>query len=102
MIADVVWTYFDAVASRWPRAWNADERGLLLNRTQGFAGLMRFLSPVYRKCRKKDGSIELDDVVSILKKIKLKDEDLSTERFPPGTSGESLLFKKLLDESGLD
>ena len=46
-IADVVWNYFDAVRSKWTEAWGNLGRGSMLNKTNGFRGLMRFLRPAY-------------------------------------------------------
>jgi hypothetical protein len=42
-IADVLFRYFSAVRDKWPEAWNANEKGLILNRTNGFRALMRAL-----------------------------------------------------------
>ena len=46
-IADVLWNYFDAVRLKWPRAWAATGRGQILNKTNGFRGLMRFRRDAY-------------------------------------------------------
>src|SRR5262249_29145656 len=46
-IADVLWNYFDAARSRWPAAWDAAGRGLILNKTNGFRALMRFIRTAY-------------------------------------------------------
>src|SRR6266702_1421122 len=46
-ITDVLWNYFDAVRSKWTAAWNSTGSGLVLNKTNGFRALMRFLRPAY-------------------------------------------------------
>jgi DGQHR domain-containing protein len=102
VIADVVWTYFDGVAQRWNDAWHSSNKGEILNRTQGFRGLMRFLRPVYKKVRQKDGTIKLKDVGEILKAIKIKDSEFTTEHYKPGTSGEAQLYRDLLENSGIE
>lgn len=101
-IAKVVWNYFEAVAQRWPTAWNSDEQGDMLNRTNGFSGLMRFLGPVYRAEADLKGRLPVKSVLQILKQIKLRDTDFNRERFPPGTTGESALFRELRELSGLE
>ena len=52
-IVDVLWNYFDAVKSRWPNAWASREPGMMLNKTNGFRALMRFLRPAYLSIVKK-------------------------------------------------
>ena len=41
-ITDILWNYFDAVRQKWPEAWRATGQGIILNKTNGFRGLMRF------------------------------------------------------------
>ncbi len=101
VIADVVWTYFDSVAQRWNDAWYSSSKGDILNRTQGFRGLMRFLLPVYRNVRRKDGTIKINDVSEILKRIRIRDSEFTTDTYKPGTSGEVKLYRDLLERSGL-
>jgi DGQHR domain-containing protein len=90
-IAKVVWNYFEAVQERWPVAWNLKQRGLILNRTTGYRALMQFLPIMIL-------SLDLVDElpgVSIFKeqldKVKLTDQELNTEEFKPGTSGQAKL-----------
>jgi DGQHR domain-containing protein len=101
IICDDIWTYFDAVATRWNEAWFSAERGNILNRSQGFAAFMRFFLHVYRRAARKDGSLRLEDVSEILARIKMKDSDFTTANYRPGTSGESDLYKDLRERSGL-
>jgi DGQHR domain-containing protein len=44
LITEIISNYFDAVRTRWPDAWDESGRGMMLNRTNGFRALMRFLS----------------------------------------------------------
>ena len=46
-IAEIVINYFSAVRERWRSAWDATGTGMMLNRTNGFRALMRFLRPAY-------------------------------------------------------
>jgi DGQHR domain-containing protein len=46
-IAKILSNYFGAVQLRWSRSWTSVEQGNILNRTTGFAALMRYLRPAY-------------------------------------------------------
>ncbi|WBS04213.1 DGQHR domain-containing protein [Pseudoduganella sp. SL102] len=112
-IADIVSNYFSAVAERWPSAWPmtdendgperpAEMKGLVLDKTNGFRALMRFLKPVYLSLRWKGEVLSKNDFLAILNKINLRDEDFNTNRFSPGSSGESGLYKTFMVDSGLE
>lgn len=99
-IADIISNYFEAVEDRWPEAWN-DKGRLMLNKTNGFKALMRFLRPVYLSLSWKGEIPAKEDFVKVFSKVKLKDDQFSTDYFPPGSSGESALYNKLLEDTGL-
>jgi DGQHR domain-containing protein len=99
-IADVLWNYFDAVRLRWPKAWNATGRGLILNKTNGFRGLMRFLRNAYLHVTGPGGVPKREEFEKILQRIKMEDEDFNTDNFKPGTSGEVTLYVELKTKSG--
>ncbi len=101
-IAKIVWNYFDAVAQRWPTAWNSKAKGEILNRTQGFSALMRFLGPVYRDTANSRGRLATKSVLGVLKTVKLRDSDFTKDKYVPGTSGETALFNDLREHSGLE
>ncbi len=96
-IADIIWNYFDAVREKWPKAWASDGRGIMLNKTNGFKALMRFLRDIYPHITG-IGQVpsKADFSEMIFSKIDLKDLDFTTERFQPGTSGESELYRTFL------
>jgi hypothetical protein len=100
-ITDVVWNFFDAVKRRWPMAWDFGGKGLMLNKTNGFRALMRFLRPAYLHLVNPGNVPKTQDFQYIFSKIDLKDDDFSTDTFKPGTSGESYLFQRLLKKSGI-
>jgi DGQHR domain-containing protein len=101
-IADVVWNYFDAVRRRWPVAWDATGKGLMLNKSNGFRGLMRFLKPAYLQLTGPGGVPKAEDFeAKIFKKIDLKDDEFTTDNFKPGTSGEVNLFRTLKEKLGI-
>lgn len=100
-IADVLLRYFSAVQSRWPEAWNMNEKGMILNRTNGFRALMRTLMVLCREIRPHKRLPDKSDFDELLLKVKLQDADFNIDNFVPGTSGESSLFKRLVEEMNL-
>ena len=94
-IARVVSEYFYAVRERWPQAWEARERGRMLNRTNGVRALMRALGHFYRAIGSRDQVPSRADFLRQLQAIELRDEQFNTEEFPPGTTGEAKLVKIL-------
>lgn len=99
-IADILWNYFAAVRKRWPTAWESIGEEYMLNKTNGFKACMRFLQFAYRKKRKSVGDVVTEnDFYDIFHKIKLNDKEFNIDKFKPGSSGESALFNKLMDDS---
>lgn len=103
-IAKIVWAYFAAIQQKWPNAWESRGKGNIIKRTNGFKAFMKFLRPAYLSLT---GHERVGDFVSksefskIFENIKIDEADFSSDVFPPGTSGESRLLKKLLEDSGL-
>ena len=100
-ITDVIWNFFDAVKARWPEAWKFYGKGLMLNKTNGFRGFMRFLRPAYLYLGPPGYVPQMENFHDLLKRIDLKDEEFTINTFSPGTSGESLLFQTLKQKSGI-
>ena len=101
-IAEIVSNYFDAVRTRWPTAWAERGRGMILNRTNGFRALMRFLRHAYLEiCAPGDVPKAEKFVNRVFSQIRLEDDSFSVENFPPGTSGESRLYRVLRNEDAL-
>lgn len=100
-IADVLFRYFSAVRDKWPVAWNTDEKGLILNRTNGFRALMRALKPICNSLQPHKNMPSKEDFDAFLAKVKINDDEFTVDNFKPGTSGESLLFNKFIDDMGL-
>ncbi len=102
-ILAILINYFSAIQERWPEAWASTGRGAILSRTNGFNGSLRFLRDAYLHLTTKPTVPSKDDFAKILARSKLKDEDFTTERFPPGSSGASALYKELrglIDDNG--
>ena len=95
--------YFDAVKAKWPEAWDDAEPGIILNRTTGYAALMRFLRPVYLHFCQSPGQIltraMCDEAFS---DMSISSDELSKEDFVPGSSGISRLLARLKEETKLD
>jgi hypothetical protein len=73
--------------------------GNIINRTNGYNGLIRFLRPAYLFCTKGPTVVTQEKFAAIFAKVKLRDEDFNPTRFLPGTSGSTLLFHTLMDQS---
>jgi len=100
-ITDVIWNFFEAIKNKWPTAWEFTGRGLMLNKTNGFRALMRFLRPSYLHLTSPGGVPKIAGFKSILDKINLNDDQFTTDDYNPGTSGESKLYRTLIDKAKL-
>lgn len=97
-ITKILLSYFSAVRSKWPAAWDDFEtRGNVLPKTNGLKALMRFLRPAYLEVvGDKIGTIPDEaKFEAIFSKVRLSDDEFNTTTFKPGTSGEAALLKIL-------
>jgi hypothetical protein len=86
----------------WPNAWVDISKGAVLSKTNGFRALMRLMKPVYYTLGKELGNIATtDEVLILLEKSSLLENEITTTIFQPGTSGEALLFNRLVSELAL-
>jgi DGQHR domain-containing protein len=103
LIAKIVVEYFSAVSQKWPSAWGEAREGNILNRSTGFAALMRLLGPAYLKLRPRgSGLVSRQEFSKLFNSVKLRERDFTPDNYKPGSSGESLLLKDLLDQTGLN
>lgn len=100
-IARIFDAYFRAVKARWPTAWDARGYGTMLNRTNGYRALCRFLRPCFLKYSDGTQSVGFHEFTKVFGEIRIDDAEFTIDNFPAGTSGESKLYNRLLDESGL-
>jgi DGQHR domain-containing protein len=92
-IAKLLWNYFEAVAQRWPDAWNVKKKGLILNRTTGYRALIQFL-PLVILSNDLIGEVpEVAFFYDVFAKVKISDGEMNTEEFKPGSSGQAKLRK---------
>jgi DGQHR domain-containing protein len=100
-IVDVLWNYFDAVRSKWPTAWGSTGYGLILNRTNGFRALMRFLRLAYLNLVGPGEVPKRAQFDTVFARIQMNDNEFTTDNFKPGTSGEVALYNALKSKAGI-
>ena len=98
-LTNILNNYFSAARTRWNQAWNNPDKGIMLSRTNGFQGLMRVLKPAYLSLNKTVPSEQ--DFLNIFNKASITDDDFTTERYPPGSSGEVKLARELIEQCDL-
>jgi hypothetical protein len=96
-IAENVDNYFRAVRDKWPNAWDDTSRKSgILPKTNAFRAFMRHLRDVYPDLAKLHSRIvPVGGYARLFEELELKDEDLTTRNFKPGSSGESAFYKVL-------
>lgn len=95
-LAELIWNYFDAARRRWPNAWKVQGTGQILPRTNGFRALIRFLRDAYDYLAMPGEMVSSDQFKSVFDQVDLKEKDFNTDNYPPGTSGETRLYRDLL------
>lgn len=100
-IAKTIWNYFMAVHHRWPSSWGEKQRGNVLNKSTGFVALMRFLKPAYLSFNRIGEIISDEEFGAIFATIDIADGSFSPERYKPGATGQSALYREFLQQSGL-
>jgi DGQHR domain-containing protein len=100
-LTNLLWNYFDAVRARWPRAWASNGTGMMLNRTNGFDGLMKFFRPAYLHFAAPGEMVTTDQFSSLFSRVRLADDDFNPITFIPGSSGAAALNRTLMTQTGL-
>jgi DGQHR domain-containing protein len=100
-IARTVWNLFEAVSRKWTLGWNSAEPGIILSRTTGFVAFMRLIRPIYVRFGCPAEAIPLSGYIELIDKVPLADEDFNSDRFLPGSTGQSALYRLLRDAMGL-
>lgn len=98
-IGRIMFEYFSAVQDRWSEAWDSTGKGFILNRTNGFRALMRFLRYAYLHFTAPGGIVRKEQFAQLFKECTLKDDEFTTKNFDPGSSGESALFRRLMSDT---
>ncbi|MDD3557489.1 MAG: DGQHR domain-containing protein [Melioribacteraceae bacterium] len=105
IILAIIWNYFDAVKDKWPEAWSSTKNlpGNILNKSTGLLALMRFLRPVYNHLNNNDEEVISKKAFSkIFANINLDSKDFNKEKYIPGSSGQSQLYRELLAQSEIE
>lgn len=96
-ITDIIWNYFNAVKMRWPSAWESRDRGVMLNRTNGYRALIRYLAFLFNKVYIPGVVPTTEDFFEKFEKMPIEDKDFIVDKFAPGTGGESALYRDLVE-----
>jgi DGQHR domain-containing protein len=94
-ITDIMWNYFEAVSKKWNN-WISTDKGVMLNRTNGYRALMRFLNHLFNSEFNKNYKPSLDEFQKVFINVDIHDDDFNVVTFPPGSSGEGRLFRSLV------
>jgi DGQHR domain-containing protein len=95
-IFQILDNYFSAVEDEWPSAWIDPEEGFILNRTNGYNALIRFLQDAYLSLTDEPVVVEKDGFRRIFSSMRIRAAEFTIDRFKPGSSGASELYKLFL------
>lgn len=98
-ILAIMMNYFGAVSECWPRAWEGSIDGGMLNKTNGYNALMRFLREVYHEIGPQSLEvIERNEFLRCLEQLDVEEDTLTVDNYRPGSSGASALYRTLIGE----
>ena len=107
LIAKIYWAYFQAVAKRWPEAWDRpSDKGNIIKKTNGYRAFAKFFGDLYRLVCHERGEhlgalVPSSAYAEYLDRINIDDAHFDVEIYPPGTAGESKLYRDLLESIDL-
>ena len=92
--------YFEAVKLRWPETWDNTNAhpGLILNRTTGYAALLRFMRQVYLRNCDSGAILTREACEEVFAGINIHESELTRDTFIPGNSGISALYQRMLSK----
>ena len=95
-IAFMIYEYFHAIKNKWPKSWDdLNTKGNILPRSNAFKAFMKFLHYIFQNITGQ--VLDRNDFKSYFVKSSLVDGNITSEQFLPGSGGESLFYKKLLE-----
>jgi len=99
IIYQIIRNYFNAVSLKWKRAWNNAPpiAKNILKKSTGIVALFRFMRYLYNSENKVEKVMSEQEFSECLKHVKLEDTDFTTDNYKPGSSGQSTLYKELID-----
>ncbi|MEQ9298088.1 MAG: DGQHR domain-containing protein [Cyclobacteriaceae bacterium] len=98
-IAQLIFNYFTAVERKWPVAWGQLQPNIILNRSTGFIALMRFFKDVYLSFDTIGAVLSKDQFFEIFDRMSFSDEDFNKDKYVPGSTGQSELYRDFLEQS---
>lgn len=101
IILSTLWNYFKVVQEKWPTSWNELTEGNILNRSTGVIALMRFLKPLYHYLGKEAQEVSQEEFKQVFDEIEISDGTFDKDIYVPGSTGQSRLYKELLEKSGI-
>lgn len=98
-IAKIIWNLFSAVQKKWPNQWGST----LLTKSTGIIAFMKFLRPAYLTLASKIGDVVTEESFSkLLDSVEIEGKNFNKEIYLPGTTGQSKLYKELMEYTRLD
>lgn len=92
----MIYEYFHAIKNKWPKSWDdLNTKGNILPRSNAFKAFMKFLHYIFQNITGQ--VLDRNDFKSYFVKSSLVDGNITSEQFLPGSGGESLFYKKLLE-----
>lgn len=95
----IVDNYFSAVQERWPSAWEDSKQTFILNRTNGYNALIRFLRDSYLSILSNETEsrvVSKEEFLKVMNSIDIPASKFISDNYKPGSSGASELYKELL------
>ena len=100
IIYEIIDNYFSAIKDRWNRAWT-NEPAIdknIISKSNGIIAFFRFLRYIYNDLEKESELVNKQEFKDILDKINFDDEQFTTDNYKPGSSGQSQLYRDLVDQ----
>lgn len=97
-IAKIVLNLFSAAKQKWPNNWSNS----LLTKSTGVIAFMRFLRPAYLHLTNNIGDVvSQEQFLELLESVEIDGDLFTIENYLPGASGQSKLYKELIEQTGL-
>ncbi|MEQ8220315.1 MAG: DGQHR domain-containing protein [Arenibacter sp.] len=99
VIYQIINNYFSAIAEKWNRAWTNDPPidKNIISKSNGIIAFFRFLRFVYNDLGKNSELVSKEVFKAVLDKIDFKDTQFTTDIYKPGSSGQSQLYRDLVE-----
>ena len=99
-ILDIMVAYFGAIKERWKAAWQSREQGVMISRTNGFDGFMKFFPRSVALAGGINSDLSERVFSEQFRRSDLTDAEFNVQKFRPGSSGASELARTLKAQIG--